>query len=422
MRLGRAVPAGLVDAAFASLTTFVVGVYAAQALSPAVLGVYALFFTAFITAAVVPTHLVFLPSEIEALAQDDSARLGMLSHSLHRGLLVAAAAAVLGCAAAIVAAAATGERGEVMPLAVTSLLCTVVSPVQDHIRRTLHMAGQSYRAAGLSIGQLAVGVTSVLLGWWLQVPAAWVPFGALTLANLVTTTAGIALARGAVGSIPRPPLERLLAAGRWLTVLGLLPSLAAFVSGVLVATLAGAAALGYVEATRVGSQPLFVLVTGLSAVLGPRLMEAGADRDARLSDRVRRPFLAFVAIAGVVYLAAVALPWPPNPVRVLLPKAYTVPGLLALTVLVAVLHGLLQPWRSELTGAGKARELVQAEGAGTICSIAVSATAAVLGPYARPLSAAVQNAVSLLWYMRERAALYRNAAQGEPAGSDTKAL
>ena len=55
----RALPAGLLDAALASLASFIVTFYAARSLPAAGLGIYALFFNAFIMAAVVPTQLLF---------------------------------------------------------------------------------------------------------------------------------------------------------------------------------------------------------------------------------------------------------------------------------------------------------------------------------------------------------------------------
>jgi hypothetical protein len=72
-RLRRAVPAGLVDAGMASLASFAVTVQAARSFTPAELGTYAIFYTAFIMTAVVPTHLLFSPAR--------SARSHMQSHA-----------------------------------------------------------------------------------------------------------------------------------------------------------------------------------------------------------------------------------------------------------------------------------------------------------------------------------------------------
>jgi hypothetical protein len=76
-RARRLLPAGLLDAGLASLASFVVGVYAARFLPASELGAYALFFTAFLLAAVVPAQLILTPAEIAAVGVARGERVGL---------------------------------------------------------------------------------------------------------------------------------------------------------------------------------------------------------------------------------------------------------------------------------------------------------------------------------------------------------
>ena len=67
MRLRHALPAGLLDAGFASLARLIIGIYAARALTVSDLGAYALFFSAFVFAIVVPMQFVLVPAELATL-------------------------------------------------------------------------------------------------------------------------------------------------------------------------------------------------------------------------------------------------------------------------------------------------------------------------------------------------------------------
>ena len=62
MRLARALPAGFIDAGAAAFASFVVGIFAAARFSGDRLGIYALFFAAFLFAVVAPHKLIFLPA------------------------------------------------------------------------------------------------------------------------------------------------------------------------------------------------------------------------------------------------------------------------------------------------------------------------------------------------------------------------
>ena len=405
MSLRRTVPAGLLDAACASLATFAVGLYAARSLPPAALGVYALFFAAFVMAAIVPTQLLFTPAEIASLSSGGVARLRLLAHSLPLGMLPALLAALLASGAAVLATAGA-SISLIAPLAVTTAVCTFLSPVQDHVRRMLHFAGRSWRAAAVSVVQLMVCVVGLLLAPRLSIPGAWVPFGVLALANAVSLSAGLLFsAEGrAHPALDRPSLRGMLRSGTWFVVLRLLPGVANFVSGALVSRLAGAAALGYVEAARVAGQPLLVLATGLSGVLGPRLMESGTDRRLDRARSLSRLFQLLVLACGVPYIAWIGVPWILNPMPKILPNAYVVWGLLPLMAIAQLVEGLLPAYRAQLMGADRGKTLVSLEGPACALQCLVAATAGATGAFAKPLGMLAQSTLGfgLLRWARDR--------------------
>lgn len=414
MKLRRSLPAGLFDAACSSLATFIVGLYATRSFPPVLLGAYALFFTAFVLAAVVPTQLLFTPAEIRGLAGAGRQRLRLLDQSLRLGVLPSLLPSLLAAAAALAGTEGVAIR-TLLPLAVTAALVSFVSPIQDHVRRTLHLAGLSWRAAGVSIVQVAC--TGLALGLLVVsgVPLTWVPFGALTIANILS------LAWGLTVSIERrrlPPIEpltmrELLRTGRWLLIGGVTPAGSAFVSGLLVTELAGAVAMGHVEAARLVGQPLLVLATGLSAVTAPPLMEAGKSGDQHAGRRIGRGFEAIMLVCGVAYLAVVGPRWALNPLPLVVPVAYQVTGLAALTVVANTIMAMGSAYRFELLGGGRERTLIGLEGSAGGLQCLTAATAGLIGAYAGPLGVLVQAAARWLLFQRARARLY---AQPAPAG------
>jgi O-antigen/teichoic acid export membrane protein len=304
----------------------------------------------------------------------------------------------------------------------TCVLCTAVSPVQDHVRRLLHFAGVSWRAAAMSVVQLMTVLGTLLLLTWLHVPTPWLPFGALLAANVVSLSLGLVLAadRRNYEPLERMAVRDLFRFGRWLVLVGLTPPVAWFLSGVLVTHLVGAATLGLVEAARVVSMPVFVLTMGLSAVLAPRLMEAAAERRADRARRTSRPFRIIIVVSAVSYLLAVGFRWRFNPLLPVLPAAYVVQGVVALMIVGQALQGVIMPSRAELTGAGWVKVLFRLGVAASASVCLVAATARVTGVFAAPLGLVVQGIVGLWLLERARRRIYRTpgrqAAAAEAQG------
>ncbi len=154
----------------------------------------------------------------------------------------------------------------------------------------LHLSGASRIAALVSSVQfvavamaiLVCKIAGVLSTWW-------VPLGALAFANLTSLSVGVRHASRSESGPATPAVlrpEEIRRSGRWLALLGLLDAGTIFVVAAVVAKVAGAAALGYAEAARIAANPVMVLAWGLSAVLGPRSVRAGQERNAEQARQV----------------------------------------------------------------------------------------------------------------------------------------
>jgi hypothetical protein len=407
MRLRHALPAGLLDAGFASLARLAVGVYAARALTVSDLGAYALFFSAFVFAIVVPMQFVLVPAELATLPAARRERLALLRQSWRIGTPTASAIAVVASVAAALGAEAPASV--VGPLALTMVACATLTPLQEHIRRVLHLAEISWHAAVVSLVQFGGVVAALVLLAWVGVPAIWRPFGALTIATMASLQSGLLLTRWRQqpATLPRYEVTDLMRAGRWLLAIEAITAGGTFLASVLVTQLDTPEALGYAEAARVVAQPLFVLAVGLLSVLNPRAMEAGARRDRAMARQVARPYTVLLVAIGLVYGALTAAPWWGNPLGALVPQAYVVTGLVPAAVASFVLFGLPMILRSELTGAGRERVLPQVGLVAAALQCAAALSAVWIGAFARPLGVALFGVVLLLGYAYHQRVVYR---------------
>lgn len=413
------ISAGLLDSALASIATFVVGLFAIAVLEPGTLGAYALAFSAYNLLAVVPAQLVLTPLEVRMLRLRDADRLAALSESLKAGAPIAAGAAALSLLW-VLAAPIEVERSAIAALAFSAAACVVVSPLQDHLRRALHIAQRSGTAALVStvhLGAVGAGILMFLISDP-ETPPVWMPFGVLALAN------GISLCFGILVALRLRPtdqpgrsaldLRAALVSGRALLLAGLLSPASVFVAAAITSALAGAEALGYAEAARVIGQPIFVLGMGLSSVLGPRSMEAARVLDQTRTRETSRIFASGICLATVVYGAWVAGPWTFNPFARLVPAAYVFPGLAVLAVVSRATHVAVFPYRSELLGLDGERSIIRCDWWSSLVRVAVTCSAGFIHAYAIPLGAIAAGITRLPAY---RGALLRTYAGTQQTAS-----
>jgi hypothetical protein len=143
-------------------------------------------------------------------------------------------------------------------------------------------------------------------------------------------------------------------------------------------------------------------------------MEAGLRRNRGDARRVARVFYGVTAGLGVLYLAVTAVDWPLNPLARLVPAAYDVSWLVAVSVVADGLNGAAFPGRFELIGGNRERDLFGAEIVANVAQFAVAVAMAAAGSeflaaQARPASFLMLGAARLVAYRRP---LNRHYASG----------
>jgi O-antigen/teichoic acid export membrane protein len=407
----------VVDAGLASLGTFAVGIVAARYLDPAALGAYALFFAAFTALTVFATEGIFVPAEARSVSRPVSDRRHIIRKAVPVGL--GSTLVVLpGLLIAYILVPDSVPRSVTVPLAVTTAATVIVAPLQEHVRRVCHLSRVSWRASIVSLVQFLVIVASLLSMLALDVAVAWIPFGALAIANTVSLVVGLALLahdrRGELGL--ELSAADLIRSGRWLVTAAFIRSGSAFVASALIAQLASAEALGYAEAARVVGRPVLVVAMGLEAVLGPRSVEAALGSDRIRARRISTGFAAILAGVAVPYILLFGWDWAWNPVLTLIPTAYVVAGLVPVQVISDFLGGVVVPYRMELIGARREAALLAPETVGAGLQIVVGAAAGSIGAFARPIGALAMRAAQLVGYRAAVARVYRAVDEADAMG------
>lgn len=405
--LRRRVPAGLADAALASLATFATGLVGVNALDDVTRGVYAVFFTAFLAATVIPTQLVLIPAETNAVELAGDQRLAVIRSSLRAGSVVGLTSAIP-IGVSLLVTAGNADTSQLFAFGLTAGAASLVSPLQDHLRRMLHLAGRSWQAASMSGLQLAgVGVSLGALAL-LGIPAEWLPFGALALANLFSSAGGLWMVRsGGAGRDDLPVLFReLVAAGRWLLLMALAPRISFFLASVFITVLADAEALGFAEAARLAAQPLYVLGLGLEAVVRPHAMVAASDRDRLAARQHRRVYYPLVGGFAVLYGLIAGFDWVGNPIAYLVPAAYEVRFLVVVTVAATLFRVAILPNIAEMLGARVERRLALVAVSVTPLQVLGGLTAGFTGAFARPVGTLLDYGGRFIAYEQFRDDIY----------------
>ena len=406
--------AGIGDSLTASMATLLVGIYAARRLDLVELGAYGLLFAAsLLIVSGLMAQLYCTPAEVLLHEMEPRVQLRSLSASTIRGW---ALAVPLSAAAGLLVWVILGADVPIGLLA-TAVVMGALSPNQDHVRRVLHQTSHSFVALSMSIIQFAVvgGVlgVAILFGW----PRTWVPFGSLAAANLVSTVAGLAMARslGAGEERARIALREIVRFGRWLVVAFQTEQWAAFLALSILGWIAGTEALGEYEAARIVTQPIMVAAFGLQAVLRAPAMNAAMRADRQAAVRPTVTYLGLLATLGIGWAVVAGIEWPFNPLPDLFPNAYAQTGLVVALALASVVLHTAPIFSLQILAARRERELLRLHlpNAPIEPSIALALSAA-LGPLVMPLAIVVDRAVLLV---RLRPVMRRVYSAGEGSGS-----
>lgn len=414
---------GVLDAGLSSSASFACSLFAARTLDVDTLGAYALVFAAAQVSMITADTSTFAMLEVRAVKYPAALRPRLIPSTLRMGALPALVSALALSLCALFIPAAPG--GAVLALTVTGVLYAFLSPVQDHVRRMLHICESSWLAAAVSTLHLVAVCGVIVLFVELHLPRAWGPFGALALGNIVSLLFGIIMTRRrAGGGAVRLPVRwrEVFRAGRWLLLSGLAPNAAGLVASTLVGHLAGLATLGYTEVARIAGQPLIVLSGGLSTTIGPRLVAAVQHRRRTDARHASRAFLGIVFVAGALYLVLAGEWWPGNPMHWLVPKAFIIPGLVSLTIVANIVMAMAYPARSELLAVGNTRALAQVEWVGNGVRILMACAAQTIGALAVPAGLLILGATRCVGYRVIVHGRHRHPVRtGDIAATDTGA-
>lgn len=396
--------AGQVDIGLASATTFVVQVFAVREFDAASLGAYAFLFQAFVLASQVPTYLVFNPIEIFSLELPETRRLAFRSKSITRGTWIAIASSPL-VALGVIPSIGILTTRELAMMALAAAAACVTSPVQDHIRRLLHLANRSWKAVIVSAAHLVVTA-----GILLQIEGAMGvagPFVALVGGNVLSYTVAVAISRS------RPEDREanvdwrdVTSMGKWMTLTGVSTAAFEYLAIVILKGLAGIVAVGHVEAARVLTRPVAVAAQGALAVTGPRLMESSSRGDRAKATRWRRVFWAIALAFALVYGALALVPFAWSPLRILLPTAYSVSFLPAAMLLASLANSALFALRAELFGAREQRAVFQTVSVAGAVAATATTSAYLVGPFGSVLGLMAGSLTSAIGFRRALARVY----------------
>ncbi|MEE9184172.1 MAG: glycosyltransferase, partial [Acidimicrobiia bacterium] len=370
------------------------------------------FFGAFRLATVIPSWLLFVPAEVAALPYSRSRRITLLRRSLALGTgpsLLAAPLVTVAWVFVLVFGGSSVDSSTLIAFSVSGIAAAFLSPIQDHVRRMLHLADRSWRAASVSVVQLLSVVVAVGVLQSTSIGDAWIPFGALAIANAISLPAGLILSLGEHDRITeRLHITELFRSGRWLLTQELTFSTGDFLVIGIVYILAGPLVAGYAEAARQAARPLAVTAEGLRAVLGPRSMESGSTVSPARARAISRTFSRWIMSAGVAYLAMASFKWVGNPLAYIdkLSGAYVVTGLVAVTIIANIVQGLMESPRAELIGGGAEEEMARIEWSAAASRLGVAATSGVTGGFAVPISMIAMYGVRWLGYSKELDRLY----------------
>ena len=395
-KFARLIATGQLDAGLASAAGLVAGVLAVRYLDAQELGLYGLLFAAFAIANQIPSQLVLGPAEVLIAGDDPDTRIGSLSWSLRSGAPLAALSAVF-VGIGVLPFSNVMSLTDATPLILTAIAFTLISPLQDHIRRVLHIANRSSSAALVSgVHFVATAATATFL--LIATEPTWVPFGALAAGNAVSVAVGLGYLKGEkVGQAPG--LRELTNIGRYLLTMGVLGSVGDYIVVVVAGWILGAAAVGYAEAARLVARPVQVFGAGLSAVFGPRLLISGAEADRPRSRRLALTHIVTYLGVFAIYLLLTAFPGIWAAPAKLLPSAYAVSGLVLATLISQAIAEVAAPLRWWLLGSRKEGKLARYEVEAQLARLATLPSVGAVGIFVVPLSGAVGHVIKLVRYL-----------------------
>ncbi|GMM97714.1 hypothetical protein MTsN4n12_31260 [Microbacterium sp. MTN4-12] len=291
----------VLDASASAGANFAAGLIAVAVLPSDGLALYALIFSAAVGSMTLPQQMAYLPHRIHINKLDNTTRTSYLRDFVSAAPTTALAVTLV-CAAGLPLAQQT-EVGQYWILTASAAAWVVVSPLQDHVRASLHISGEHLKAALISGINLSTVTAVILAGLLLPFSAnhsTLLPFGLLVMSNMISAIVGMMLHRGIPAEPRRAKLTPMLAlatSGSALVYQG-----SVYTTNTIVALLLSAAALAELEAARIVAQPVFVIGAALLSQYMPdtiRHQHRGNTQEVRKS-LVRHGAIVFAVGTGAL--------------------------------------------------------------------------------------------------------------------------
>lgn len=390
--LVRLTTPGQVDATLASLGSFFIQLLALRIFDPDELGAYALVFSGVVFAALVPTNMVFAVYQLKAVELSETIRLSLAKASSRSGLVVAFVSGIF-VALSVLPASGQVSPGFALGLVATAWPAMVASSLQDHLRRSSHIANKSWLAARMSAIYLLVAAFGL---WFLSEGGgdSRAPFGVMAAANFLSVIyffLGSSSGGHGSESIPRVELARV---GKWLLTGGALVPLGTYASLAIIEELSGLGDVGFIEAARIVGRPVQVIGLGLLAVVVPRITTAAVHSDFPTARRWGAFYLVVLGSAVALAAAGVATPIIRDWLERLVPVAFERPTLVFLTLCSSALAIADVPLRVQMLGHQRPYVIAYGSLIGAGVGVAVAISAIYVGANAGPLSAGMAGVAS----------------------------
>ncbi len=306
MRSSRKLVAGLLDAGCAALGTFLAGIIAVRSLDTTTLALYAVLFSATVFAMLLPRQLHYIPSQIAANLEPDLRSPDIRGDARRAGLVSAGTFVIVVISGLLLVGTTNWVTCLVMGL--TAAAYAVVSPMQDHVRASLHLVDRHFSAALTSVTLACVtGAACILSVTHAQAAGTdLLPFGSLFLGNVASLVVGLLLLRAAQLHQRYTPAA-LVVRARFLFA-ELAVQGAWFACNYVVLFVLGAAALGHLETARVTASPINILSTAVLTFMGPamlRKLHATKDNPHGPRGEIVRTVIVLV-VGGGIYIAILA--------------------------------------------------------------------------------------------------------------------
>jgi hypothetical protein len=288
---------GLGDSGLSAAGTFVAGVVAVATFGTHELALYSLLFSGSLLAMLLPQQMAYLPSRITA---NTAGSYGVPSLRLDlRGALPATLLAVLVVGLAGAPMFGSVPSATAIPMVLWAALMTAVVPLQTHLRACLHIAGRHPQAATVSALSTA---TIVLLATQAPALGSGTPFLALGVGNVVSSVLAVALMTRLrrVGGRARATFRARIS----YLVSDASVQAAWYLASLIVVAVLGASALAALEAARVASAPVFVLVNGFASFMIPAAIRSLQLSQLAFLRQIKRMIVSASA-GGLIYSAAV---------------------------------------------------------------------------------------------------------------------